>query len=41
GNKSAVEQAIVLAKEAGAKRALLLPMSVPSHCQLMKPAADL
>lgn len=39
GHKTAVERAIVLAKEAGAKRALLLPMSVPSHCELMRPAA--
>lgn len=40
GHKTAVERAIVLAKEAGAKRALLLPMSVPSHCELMRPAAE-
>lgn len=40
GHKSAVERAIVLAKAAGAKRALLLPMSVPSHCELMRPAAE-
>ena len=40
GHKSAVERAIVLAKEAGAKRAMLLPMSVPSHCELMRPAAE-
>ena len=39
GHKTAVERAIVLAKEAGAKRAMLLPMSVPSHCELMRPAA--
>lgn len=40
GSKEAVERAIVNAKDAGAKRAMLLPVSVPSHCQLMKPAAD-
>jgi len=40
GQKPAVERAMALAKEAGAKRALALPVSVPSHCALMKPAAD-
>lgn len=40
GERSAVERATVLAKEQGAKRALLLPVSVPSHCSLMKPAAE-
>lgn len=40
GNKEAVERANALMKESGAKRALLLPVSVPSHCALMKPAAD-
>ncbi|MDR9826165.1 ACP S-malonyltransferase [Vibrio sp. FNV 38] len=40
GSKAAVERAGVLCKEAGAKRALPLPVSVPSHCALMKPAAD-
>ncbi|WP_456406553.1 ACP S-malonyltransferase [Thiolapillus sp.] len=40
GDRSAIERAIVLAKEAGAKRALLLPVSVPSHCALMAPAAE-
>jgi [acyl-carrier-protein] S-malonyltransferase len=40
GHRSAVERAMALAKEAGAKRALLLPMSVPSHCELMRPAAE-
>lgn len=40
GNEEAVERANVLCKEAGAKRALPLPVSVPSHCALMKPAAD-
>lgn len=39
GNKEAVERAMVAAKEAGAKRALPLPVSVPSHCSLMKGAA--
>jgi [acyl-carrier-protein] S-malonyltransferase len=40
GHKPAVERAIELAKAKGAKRAMLLPMSVPSHCSLMKPASD-
>lgn len=40
GNTAAVERAMAAAKEAGAKRALPLPVSVPSHCSLMKPAAD-
>lgn len=40
GNTAAVERALALAKDAGAKRALLLPVSVPSHCALMRPAAD-
>jgi [acyl-carrier-protein] S-malonyltransferase len=40
GQKEAVERAGELCKEAGAKRALPLPVSVPSHCALMKPAAD-
>jgi len=40
GNKEAVERAGAACKAAGAKRALLLPVSVPSHCALMKPAAD-
>ncbi len=40
GHKASVEQAMVLAKEAGAKRALPLPVSVPSHCSLMEGAAD-
>lgn len=39
GHKSAVERAIILAKEQGAKMAVLIPVSVPSHCQLMQPAA--
>ena len=40
GNKAAVDRGCVLAKEKGAKRALPLPVSVPSHCALMKPAAE-
>ena len=40
GTKAAVERAAALCKEAGAKRALPLAVSVPSHCALMKPAAD-
>jgi [acyl-carrier-protein] S-malonyltransferase len=40
GNKEAVERAGAACKEAGAKRALPLPVSVPSHCALMKPAAE-
>lgn len=40
GHKAAVERGMVLAKEKGAKRALPLPVSVPSHCALMRPAAD-
>ncbi|MCF6456129.1 ACP S-malonyltransferase [Pseudoalteromonas sp. MMG024] len=40
GQKAAVERAGELCKEAGAKRALPLAVSVPSHCALMKPAAD-
>lgn len=40
GNTMAVERALVLAKEKGAKLAKLLPVSVPSHCALMKPAAQ-
>ncbi|MFT6349547.1 MAG: [acyl-carrier-protein] S-malonyltransferase [Psychromonas sp.] len=40
GNKEAVERAGILLKEAGAKRVLPLPVSVPSHCALMKPAAE-
>ncbi|MDG2940902.1 ACP S-malonyltransferase [Exercitatus varius] len=40
GSKDAVERAAASCKEAGAKRALPLSVSVPSHCALMKPAAD-
>jgi [acyl-carrier-protein] S-malonyltransferase len=40
GAKAAVERAIEIAKEAGVKRAMLLPVSAPFHCALMAPAAD-
>ena len=40
GHKEAVERALEIAKAKGAKRALLLPVSAPFHCALMKPAAD-
>ncbi|MFT6673935.1 MAG: [acyl-carrier-protein] S-malonyltransferase [Sulfitobacter sp.] len=40
GSKAAIDRALVLAKEAGAKRALPLPVSAPFHCSLMQPAAD-
>ena len=40
GEKNAAEQAANACKEAGAKRALPLAVSVPSHCELMRPAAD-
>lgn len=40
GDKQAIEAYMVLAKANGAKRALPLPVSVPSHCRLMKPAAQ-
>jgi [acyl-carrier-protein] S-malonyltransferase len=40
GHKDAVERATVIAKEKGAKRAVLLPVSAPFHCSLMAPAAD-
>lgn len=39
GNRSAVERGMALAKERGAKRAVMLPMSAPSHCSLMTPSA--
>ena len=39
GHKDAVERALVIAKEKGAKRAVLLPVSAPFHCALMEPAA--
>lgn len=40
GHDAAVERALIAAKEVGAKRAIKLPVSVPSHCQLMEPAAE-
>ncbi len=40
GNRAAVERGMELAKSKGAKRALMLPMSVPSHCSLLKGAAE-
>lgn len=40
GHRGAVERGMVLAKERGAKRAIMLPMSAPSHCALMRPAAE-
>ncbi len=40
GHKAAVERAIVIAKEKGAKRSILLPVSAPFHCSLMAPAAE-
>lgn len=40
GHKTAIDRAIEAAKAAGAKRAVPLPVSVPSHCRLMRPAAE-
>jgi [acyl-carrier-protein] S-malonyltransferase len=40
GHRPAVERAVELAKERGAKRAVMLPVSAPFHCELMKPAAE-
>ncbi|MEJ2375968.1 MAG: ACP S-malonyltransferase [Pseudolabrys sp.] len=40
GDKAAVERAVELAKDKGAKRAMLLPVSAPFHCALMQPAAE-
>jgi [acyl-carrier-protein] S-malonyltransferase len=40
GTKAAVERAAVIAKEKGAKRAVMLPVSAPFHCALMQPAAE-
>lgn len=40
GHKAAVEKAVALATEKGAKRAVMLPVSAPFHCPLMQPAAD-
>jgi [acyl-carrier-protein] S-malonyltransferase len=40
GHKGAIDRAIAIAKEMGAKRAIALPVSAPFHCSLMQPAAD-
>ena len=40
GHRLAIEKAITLAKDLGAKRAVLLPVSAPFHCPLMQPAAE-
>ena len=40
GHRAAVERGMALAKQSGAKLAKMLPMSAPSHCSLMKPAAE-
>ncbi|MBU6468924.1 MAG: ACP S-malonyltransferase [Betaproteobacteria bacterium] len=40
GHKAAIERAVLIAKEKGAKRAVILPMSVPSHCSLLKEASE-
>lgn len=40
GNVAAVERAVLACKEAGARKAMPLPVSVPSHCELMRPAAE-
>src|SRR5215831_10218231 len=40
GDKAAVERAVEIAKEKGARRAMMLPVSAPFHCALMRPAAD-
>ncbi len=40
GHRPAVERAVTLAREGGAKRALLLPVSAPFHCELMRPARE-
>ena len=40
GHKEAVERALEIAKSKGARRALLLPVSAPFHCELMQPAAE-
>ncbi len=40
GHKGAIDRAIAMAKEMGAKRAVLLPVSAPFHCALMQPAAE-
>lgn len=40
GHREAVERGMAIAREKGAKRAVMLPMSAPSHCSLMRPAAE-
>jgi [acyl-carrier-protein] S-malonyltransferase len=40
GHKDAIDRAVAIAKDLGAKRAVLLPVSAPFHCPLMQPAAD-
>jgi [acyl-carrier-protein] S-malonyltransferase len=40
GQKSAIDRAVEIAKDMGAKRAVLLPVSAPFHCPLMQPAAE-
>jgi [acyl-carrier-protein] S-malonyltransferase len=40
GHKAAIERAVALAKDHGIKRAVILPVSAPFHCSLMKPAAE-
>jgi [acyl-carrier-protein] S-malonyltransferase len=40
GHKGAIDRAIAMAKDMGAKRAIILPVSAPFHCPLMQPAAD-
>ena len=40
GHRAAIERAVALAKDLGAKRAVLLPVSAPFHCPLIQPAAD-
>jgi [acyl-carrier-protein] S-malonyltransferase len=40
GDKAAVERAVEIAKQKGAKRAMMLPVSAPFHCALMRPAAE-
>jgi len=40
GDKAAVERAVEIARSRGAKRAMMLPVSAPFHCALMRPAAD-
>ncbi len=40
GHRLAIERAVAMAKDLGAKRAVLLPVSAPFHCPLMQPAAD-